>query len=82
MGKDQILVYLRMQLPTEECKSHLGNILLVDAGYYNADFALTLYCGVRYQLKKQVLGPGNKKNYSMLCHSSLRNSIRANTWDT
>lgn len=31
-----------------------GKYLLVDAEYYNIDFAFTPYCGVYYHLKKQA----------------------------
>lgn len=55
-----------------------GKYLLADAGYYNTDFALTPYRGVRYHLKEQAaanLRPGNKDELFNLRHSSLRNAI-------
>lgn len=59
-----------------------GKYLLVDAGDYNADFALTSYCGVRYQLKKQVLGPGNKEKAFNALWFQFTKFYRVNTWDT
>lgn len=55
-----------------------GKYLLADAGYYNTDFALTPYRGVRYHLKEQASAnrrPANKEELFNLRHSSLRNAI-------
>ena len=60
-----------MQIPQER-------YLLADAGYYNTDYTLTPYRGVRYHLKEQAAAnrkPGNKEELFNLRHSSLRNAI-------
>lgn len=52
--------------------------VLADAGYYNTDFTLTPYCGVRYHLKEQAAAnckPGTKEELFNLRHSSLQNAI-------
>lgn len=56
-----------------------GKYLLADAGYYNTDFSLTSYCGVRYHLKEQAaanLCPANIEEQFNLRHSSLQNAIK------
>lgn len=56
-----------------------GKYFLADAGYYNTDFALTSYRGVRYHLKEQVVAnlcPANKEELFNLRHSSLQNIIK------
>lgn len=56
-----------------------GKYLLADAGYYNTDFSLTSYCGVRYHLKEQAaanLCPANREEQFNLRHSSLQNAIK------
>lgn len=55
-----------------------GKYLLADAGYYNTNFALTLYRGVCYHLKEQAAAgqrPANKEELFNFYHSSLQNAI-------
>ena len=55
-----------------------GKYYLADAGYFNCDFLLTPYVGVRYHLKEQIGAgkkPENAKELFNLRHSQLRNVI-------
>lgn len=51
---------------------------MADAGYYNTDYLLCPYRGVRYHLKEQVSAaqkPRTKEELFNLRHSSLRNAV-------
>ena len=55
-----------------------GKYYLADAGYFNCDFLLIPYVGVRYHLKEQKnagLKPENEKELFNLRHSQLRNVV-------
>ena len=78
--KDLLMIveFLRMLLLNGGLYVPSGKYLLADAEYYNTDFALIVYCIVRYHLKKQAaanLRPRNKEELFNLRYSSLQNAI-------